>query len=435
VAAEEARQNAAWRIRVNDDTTRTCNQDRYVFDDINDRRIDGGMEHRVNEGAACYGEFAIVADGVGGSVTCGKPGYVAQQITEAIAEALVKDSAKPLLDVIASIAIEKGEFQANSPSRYQAYSPSREQEAGEIDGGDRASACLVACQLVGGDQLQVYSGGDCSMLVLRPKLCMEHQILIGTNGHDIVIHRQRQLQCKYRDRMGRDHAGPFEQLGMGYEIRPGSFIHNDFSGQNSVNVEEGDVILMFSDGLENNLAFLNNVGVEIPKTERDLHQTQFNVQYDPTLLLVNKVLQWWWEGINHFEGRLDPERLVRWLLRQSSDYPDNPLFVSSLVGNPRQYRDDVTVVVGIVEAKPAAAIQDRTPIPFTIQQYCNTPPRVPPGGGLRGGGGVGCGGLGSGGLGGGEGWEGGGAGGGGATGRRATEPRVRSAAKKPRVAH
>jgi len=183
------------------------------------------------------------------------------------------------------------------------------------------------------------------------------------------------------------------------------------------------------------LAFLNNVGVEIPKTERDLHQTQFNVQYDPTLLLVNKVLQWWWEGINHFEGRLDPERLVRWLLRQSSDYPDNPLFVSSLVGNPRQYRDDVTVVVGIVEAKPAAAIQDRTPIPFTIQQYCNTPPRVPPGGGLRGGGGVGCGGLGSGGLGGGEGWEGGGAGGGGATGRRATEPRVRSAAKKPRVAH
>jgi serine/threonine protein phosphatase PrpC len=375
----QVRIDAGVKIRA-DDRNSTFNQDRFLFDNQNDRRL--CMKHRVNAGATREGEFAIVADGVGGSVNSGgQPGWVAQQFCEKIAEALVdrEDQVgppRPLLDVIASKARDLGRRVEESPARYC------NREEGEIHGCDMAAACLVACQLVGGDQLQVYNGGDCYIAIIRPNLHTEDKILPGTNGHDLVIHRQRQLQCKIRDR-----TGPFEQLGMGYRIQTGSLLHEKFSGQNSVHVEDGDVILMCSDGLVDNLAFRDNRGKDIPDSVRTLHETQYGVNYDATLPLVNMVVQWWQEERSDGRPR-NPLQLVNRLLRQpqyhgkecSSRLNSSQRGSCALKVNPEQTRDDVTVVVGIVE-KASDTAKHWTPpreTPPRDTRPRDTPPRDTP---------------------------------------------------------
>jgi len=370
----QVRIDAGVRIRA-DDLNSTFNQDRFLFDNSNDRRT--CMKHRVNAVATREGEFAIVADGVGGSVNSGgQPGWVAQQFCEKIAEALVdrEDQVGPLLlDVIASKARDLGRRVEESPAR------NCNREEGEIHGCDMAAACLVACQLVGGDQLQVYNGGDCYIAVIRPNLHTEDKILPGTNGHDLVIHRQRQLQCKIGDR-----TGPFEQLGMGYRIQTGSLLHEKFSGQNSVHVEDGDVILMCSDGLVDNLAFRDNRGKDIPDSVRTLHETQYGVNYDATLPLVNMVVQWWQEERSDGRPR-NPLQLVNRLLRQpqyfgkecSSRLNSSQRGSCALKVNPEQTRDDVTVVVGIVE-KASDTAKHWTPpreTPPRDTRPRDTPPR------------------------------------------------------------
>jgi serine/threonine protein phosphatase PrpC len=326
------------------------------------------MNHRVNRGDTCYGEFAIVADGVGGSVKSGgQPGWVAQRFCEEIAEALVdrEDQAGPLplLEVIRVKARDRGGYLPSSPAR------NCDKEEGEMDGFDRAAACLVACQLVGDDQLQVYGGGDSITYIFRPKLFTHHAILPGTNGHDLVIHRQRQMQIMIETRDG-ERAGPMEQLGMGYRIQSGSLLDKNFSGQNSVQLEDGDVIIMGTDGLVDNLAYRDKNGQEISDEHKDIQKRHYKTDYDATSRLASMVLQWWRQG----NGNLDPAQLVRWLLRQPGEHarlypnmanlPSEMRDTCALKYDSADSRDDITVVVGVVKLKlSAGATPAREPSP------------------------------------------------------------------------